>query len=197
MNRMEAQSPSQSTQQQSTHNAPQQTLPFNIHYSYFYPGTMLPGAAGFQYPTMFQMPPVTNTAAAHVPGTTTAAQLPKTYGSHQGFPSKGTGATADIGTGGYAKSHAQGFDKQGFPAGTPPPFSLPLANASQAGPLGAPTAPYGAPFLPMMPPQPHNQTLLHHPMPQDSGSGSNRGLQQPTNQGKPAAAKNNYYSTWN
>ena len=53
LNRVEAQSPSQSNQQQSTHNAPQQTLPFNIHYGYYYPGAVLPGAASFQYPTMF------------------------------------------------------------------------------------------------------------------------------------------------
>lgn len=62
----------------------------------------------------------------------------------------------------------QGFDKQGFPGGTPPPFNLPLASASQAGPLGAPAAPYGTPFLPMMPPQPHSQTILHHPLQQVS-----------------------------
>ncbi|XP_070173738.1 protein lingerer-like isoform X4 [Littorina saxatilis] len=206
MNRVEAQSPSQSNQQQSGHNAPQQQLPFNIHYGYYYPGAVLPGAASFQYPTMFPMPPVTNAAAAaaHVPGTTTAAQLPKTYGSHQGFPSKGgydevsggqdltkvayagvqqqakvaaaaavasrmstrTGSTADMNAGAYTKSHTQGFDKQGFPGGTPPPFNLPMANASQAGQLAAPAAPYGAPFLPMMPPQAHNQTILHHALQQ-------------------------------
>ncbi|KAK7475145.1 hypothetical protein BaRGS_00033637 [Batillaria attramentaria] len=246
LNRVEAQSPNASNQQQSTHNAPQQTLPFNIHYGYYYPGAVLPGTASFQYPTMFPMPPVTNAPAPHVPGTTTATQLPKTYGSHQGYVSKGyeevgsqelskagyaglqqptkvaggsqlavgfssvlgaspenfsylrdkfcnynprTGTTADINTAAYTKSHTQGFDKQGFPGGTPPPFSLPLASASQAGPLGAPAAPYGAPFLPMMPPQPHNQTILHHPLQQDSGAGSARGLQQPANQAKTGGAK--------
>jgi hypothetical protein len=42
-------------------------------------------------PVCQQVPPVTNAAAPQVPGTTTgnAAQLPKSYGSHQGFPSKG------------------------------------------------------------------------------------------------------------
>lgn len=37
-----------------------------------------------------QMPPVTNTPAPHIPGTTaTANQLPKNYGSHQGYVAKG------------------------------------------------------------------------------------------------------------
>lgn len=54
----------------------------------------------------------------------------------------------------------QAFDKQGFAAGTPPPFSLPLAAGTQAGPMGAPTNPYGTPgpFIPVMP---HSQ--IHHP----------------------------------
>lgn len=195
LNRVEAQSPSASSQAQSTHGAPQQTLPFNIHYGYYYPGAVLPGTPGFQYPTMFPMPPVTNAPAPHVPGTTTTTQLPKTYGSHQGYATKGTGATADMNTAAFTKSHTQGFDKQGFPGGTPPPFNLPLASASQAGPLGAPTAPYGAPYLPMMPPQAHNQTILHHPLQQDSGAGSARGIQQPANQAKSGGGKP-YGSYW-
>jgi len=69
--------------------------------------------------------------------------------------------------GGYNKPHAQAFDKQGFHAGTPPPFGLPmagqLATGTQGGALGAHTTPYGAPFVPMMPHQPHSQ-MLHHPL---------------------------------
>jgi hypothetical protein len=54
MNRVEAQSPNQSNQQQSTHNPPQQTLAYNIPFGFYYPGAaVLPGAASFQYPTMF------------------------------------------------------------------------------------------------------------------------------------------------
>ena len=67
----------------------------------------------------------------------------------------------------------QAYDKQGFHAGTPPPFNMPLAagqlaanqlaTGSQAGPLGTPTAPYGAPFVPLMTHQPHSQ-MMHHPL---------------------------------
>ncbi|XP_025077010.1 ubiquitin-associated protein 2-like isoform X3 [Pomacea canaliculata] len=229
MNRVDAQSPNSSSQQQSSHSAPQQTLPFNIHYGYYLPGAaVLPGAAGFQFPPMYPMPPVTNAPAPHVPGTPAANQLPKTYGTHQAYASKGyeeisgtqdlpkpsyggvqqqakvaggsrmstrTGSTADMNAGGYTKSHTQGFDKQGFPGGTPPPFGLPLTSATQAGPLGAPAAPYGTPFLPMMPPQPHNQAILHHQLQQDSGASSGRGLQQPANQGKSGGTKS-YNTYW-
>lgn len=64
----------------------------------------------------------------------------------------------------------QNFDKQGFHAGTPPPFNLPSALGS-TGPL-APGAAAGyapAPFLHIMPAhqQPHSQ-LLHHHLPQDT-----------------------------
>lgn len=61
----------------------------------------------------------------------------------------------------------QAFDKQGFHAGTPPPFNLQmapgqLATGTQAGPLGTPTGHYGTPFVPVMPHQPHSQML--HPL---------------------------------
>lgn len=108
------------------------------------------------------------------------------YGTSQNQPkanisSSGTGGSgsSDIQIPGYAgKTHAQAFDKQGFHAGTPPPFNLQmaagqLATGTQAGPLGAPT--YGAPFVPMMTHQPHSQ-MLHHPL-QDTSS-SSRGSQQ-------------------
>lgn len=64
----------------------------------------------------------------------------------------------------------QTFDKQGFHAGTPPPFSLPSALGS-TGPLAAGAAPGYAPppFLHILPAhqQPHSQ-LLHHHLPQDA-----------------------------
>lgn len=64
----------------------------------------------------------------------------------------------------------QTFDKQGFHAGTPPPFSLPSALGS-TGPLAPGAAPGYAPppFLHILPAhqQPHSQ-LLHHHLPQDA-----------------------------
>ena len=65
--------------------------------------------------------------------------------------------------------HLQSFDKQGFHAGTPPPFSLPSALGGP-GPLNPGAAPGGyapAPFLHILPhQQPHSQ-LLHHHLAQD------------------------------
>lgn len=59
----------------------------------------------------------------------------------------------------------QSFDKQGFHAGTPPPFSLPTALGGP-GPLNPGAAPGGfatAPFLHILPhQQPHSQLLHHH-----------------------------------
>lgn len=64
----------------------------------------------------------------------------------------------------------QTFDKQGFHAGTPPPFSLPSALGS-TGPLAPGAAPgyVPPPFLHILPAhqQPHSQ-LLHHHLPQDA-----------------------------
>lgn len=63
----------------------------------------------------------------------------------------------------------QSFDKQGFHAGTPPPFNLPSALGGP-GPLNPGAAPGGyapAPFLHILPhQQPHSQ-LLHHHLAQD------------------------------
>lgn len=56
----------------------------------------------------------------------------------------------------------QSFDKQGFHAGTPPPFNLPSA---MGGPGGAPGGYAPAPFLHILQPahqQPHSQMLHHH-----------------------------------
>lgn len=67
----------------------------------------------------------------------------------------------------------QSFDKQGFHAGTPPPFNLPsaLGGTGPLNPGGAPGyAP--APFLHILPAhqQPHSQ-LLHHHLTQDGQVG--------------------------
>ncbi|XP_060063769.1 ubiquitin-associated protein 2-like isoform X6 [Ylistrum balloti] len=127
---------------------------------------------------------------------------------------------ADMPGSGYGKSHTQmilltdkvkkyphrssseAFDKQGFHAGTPPPFNLPLATGTQAGPLGAPTTPYGAaPFMnvPMMPP--HNQMLHPNMQQQDSTTGSTRGShvhsQQNSTQAKAGGAKAYGNTNWN
>lgn len=65
--------------------------------------------------------------------------------------------------------YLQSFDKQGFHAGTPPPFTLPSALGGP-GPLNPGAAPGGyapAPFLHILPhQQPHSQ-LLHHHLAQD------------------------------
>uniref|UniRef100_A0A671ML14 Ubiquitin-associated protein 2-like n=1 Tax=Sinocyclocheilus anshuiensis TaxID=1608454 RepID=A0A671ML14_9TELE len=88
-------------------------------------------------------------------------------------PGKGVSVTSsnsgvpDISGTVYNKT--QPFDKQGFHAGTPPPFSLPSALGG-TGPLTPGAAPgYApAPFLHILPAhqQPHSQ-LLHHHLTQD------------------------------
>ncbi|KAB0392689.1 hypothetical protein E2I00_019305 [Balaenoptera physalus] len=67
---------------------------------------------------------------------------------------------------GSVYSKTQTFDRQGFHAGTPPPFSLPSALGSP-GPLGPGYAP--SPLVHVLPAhqQPHSQ-LLHHHLPQDA-----------------------------
>ncbi|XP_077140442.1 ubiquitin-associated protein 2 isoform X4 [Ranitomeya variabilis] len=70
---------------------------------------------------------------------------------------------------GSVYNKTQTFDKQGFHAATPPPFSLPSALGS-TGPLnpGAAAGYAPAPFLHILPAhqQPHSQ-LLHHHLQQD------------------------------
>ncbi|BFY97711.1 hypothetical protein BsWGS_00750 [Bradybaena similaris] len=202
--RVDAQSPNSASQPQNAHSAAQQPM-FNFHYGYYYP-SMFPG--GVQYP-MFPIPPVTN-AAAHA-GTNANTQFQKTYAPHMyttkgydelnqaqdfsktGYGSSPTGGKAsgtrtgssEITPNTYNKSHTQTYDKQGFHGGTPPPFSLPLASATQAGPMGGPTTPYAtAPFLPIM-----ATHQLHHPIQQDSSSSNPRGLNQTGSQAKTGAGK--------
>lgn len=112
----------------------------------------------------------------------------------------GKGASVSSGTTGLPDmtgsvyNKAQTFDKQGFHAGTPPPFSLPSALGS-TGPLAPGAAPGYAPppFLHILPAhqQPHSQ-LLHHHLPQDAPSGSGQRSQPSSLQPKPQASKPTY-----
>ncbi|KAH0521653.1 Ubiquitin-associated protein 2 [Microtus ochrogaster] len=109
--------------------------------------------------------------------------------------SSGTTGLPDMTGSVYNKT--QNFDKQGFHAGTPPPFSLPSALGS-TGPL-APGAAAGyapAPFLHIMPAhqQPHSQ-MLHHHLPQDTPSGSGQRSQPSSLQPKSQASKPTYGSS--
>lgn len=91
----------------------------------------------------------------------------------------------------------QAFDKQGFHAATPPPFSLPSALGS-TGPLnpGAAAGYAPAPFLHILPAhqQPHSQ-LLHHHLQQDGQGGSGQRSQPNSMQQKTQANKTAYTSS--
>uniref|UniRef100_A0A8C6C3R9 Ubiquitin associated protein 2 n=1 Tax=Monodon monoceros TaxID=40151 RepID=A0A8C6C3R9_MONMO len=91
---------------------------------------------------------------------------------------------------GSVYSKTQTFDRQGFHAGTPPPFSLPSALGSP-GPLGPGYAP--SPLVHVLPAhqQPHSQ-LLHHHLPQDAQSGSGQRSQPSSLQPKSQASKPAY-----
>ncbi|XP_042311351.1 ubiquitin-associated protein 2 isoform X2 [Sceloporus undulatus] len=113
-------------------------------------------------------------------------------------PGKGVSVTSsntgvpDISGSVYNKT--QTFDKQGFHAGTPPPFSLPSALGS-TGPLNPGAAPgYApAPFLHILPAhqQPHSQ-MLHHHLQQDGQGGSGQRSQPSAMQQKSQATKTAY-----
>ncbi len=172
------------------------------------------------FPVANLLPSVTNTAHGSTTGTPAQFQKPGAYQSHSygsggqaqdfskvyGGNSQGqnkasvggslsaTSSASDLtaAAAGYGKTHPQSFDKAGFHASTPPPFNLPLPPGTQAGSVGAPAA-YGAPYVPMMPHQPHSQ-ILH--LPQDSSGSSNRGSQQSSVQGKGASSKNFSTTYW-
>nr|XP_044992352.1 ubiquitin-associated protein 2 isoform X2 [Jaculus jaculus] len=97
-------------------------------------------------------------------------------------------------TGSVYNKTQQTFDKQGFHAGTPPPFSLPSALGS-TGPMAPGAAPGYAPppFLHILPAhqQPHSQ-LLHHHLPQDTQGGSGQRSQPSSLQPKSQASKPTY-----
>ncbi|XP_056587198.1 ubiquitin-associated protein 2a isoform X2 [Triplophysa dalaica] len=116
-------------------------------------------------------------------------------------PGKGVSVTSsnsgvpDISGTVYNKT--QTFDKQGFHAGTPPPFNIPSALGG-TGPLTPGAAPgYApAPFLHILPAhqQPHSQ-LLHHHLTQDGQGGPNQRSQSSTMQQKTQVNKSNYGSS--
>ncbi|XP_075042576.1 ubiquitin-associated protein 2 isoform X2 [Mixophyes fleayi] len=98
---------------------------------------------------------------------------------------------------GSVYNKTQAFDKQGFHAATPPPFSLPSALGS-TGPLnpGAAAGYAPAPFLHILPAhqQPHSQ-LLHHHLQQDGQGGSGQRSQPNAMQQKTQANKTAYTSS--
>ncbi|XP_077140505.1 ubiquitin-associated protein 2 isoform X11 [Ranitomeya variabilis] len=98
---------------------------------------------------------------------------------------------------GSVYNKTQTFDKQGFHAATPPPFSLPSALGS-TGPLnpGAAAGYAPAPFLHILPAhqQPHSQ-LLHHHLQQDGQGGSGQRSQPNSMQQKTQANKTAYTSS--
>ncbi|XP_037346899.2 ubiquitin-associated protein 2a isoform X1 [Pungitius pungitius] len=116
-------------------------------------------------------------------------------------PGKGVSVTSsnsgvpDISGSVYNKT--QSFDKQGFHAGTPPPFSLPSALGGP-GPLNPGAAPGGyapTPFLHILPhQQPHSQ-LLHHHLAQDGQGGPSQRSQSSNLQQKSQVNKSGYGSS--
>ncbi|XP_071259974.1 ubiquitin-associated protein 2-like isoform X4 [Salvelinus alpinus] len=119
------------------------------------------------------------------------------YGTAPGLSSSGSsGGVTDIGASMYSKT--QSFDKQGFHAGTPPPFSLPSALGG-TGPLNPGGAPGYAPppFLHILPAhqQPHSQ-LLHHHLTQDGQGGPGQRNQSSSMQQKSQGNKSSYGSPY-
>ncbi|XP_047687199.1 ubiquitin-associated protein 2 isoform X5 [Prionailurus viverrinus] len=189
----------QQSQSQAHHTAQQPFLNPALPPGYSYTGlpyyTGVPSA--FQYgPTMFVPPASAKQHGVNLSTPTTPFQQASGYGQH----SYSTGVSVSSSTtglpdmSGSVYSKTQTFDKQGFHAGTPPPFSLPSALGS-TGPLAAGAAPGYAPppFLHILPAhqQPHSQ-LLHHHLPQDAQSGSGQRSQPSSLQPKSQASKPAY-----
>uniref|UniRef100_H3CZA4 Ubiquitin associated protein 2a n=1 Tax=Tetraodon nigroviridis TaxID=99883 RepID=H3CZA4_TETNG len=116
-------------------------------------------------------------------------------------PGKGVSVTSsnsgvpDISGSVYNKT--QSFDKQGFHAGTPPPFNLPsaLGGPGALNPGAAPGAYAPAPFLHILPhQQPHSQ-LLHHHLAQDGQGGPGQRGQSNSLQQKSQVNKSSYGSS--
>ncbi|CAL8336362.1 unnamed protein product [Merluccius merluccius] len=116
-------------------------------------------------------------------------------------PGKGVSVTSsnsgvpDISGSVYNKSQA--FDKQGFHAGTPPPFNLPsaLGGPGPLNPGGAPGGYAPAPYLHILPhQQPHSQ-LLHHHLAQDGQGGPSQRGQSSSMQQKSQVNKSSYGSS--
>nr|XP_035925464.1 ubiquitin-associated protein 2 isoform X3 [Halichoerus grypus] len=189
----------QQSQSQAHHTAQQPFLNPALPPGYSYTGlpyyTGVPSA--FQYgPTMFVPPASAKQHGVNLSTPSTPFQQAGGYGQH----SYSTGVSVSSSTtglpdmSGSVYNKTQTFDKQGFHAGTPPPFSLPSALGS-TGPLAAGAAPGYAPppFLHILPAhqQPHSQ-LLHHHLPQDAQSGSGQRSQPSSLQPKSQASKPAY-----
>ncbi|XP_040487469.1 ubiquitin-associated protein 2 isoform X6 [Ursus maritimus] len=189
----------QQSQSQAHHTAQQPFLNPALPPGYSYTGlpyyTGVPSA--FQYgPTMFVPPASAKQHGVNLSTPTAPFQQASGYGQHSYSAgvsvSSSTTGLPDMTGSVYNKT--QTFDKQGFHAGTPPPFSLPSALGS-TGPLAAGAAPGYAPppFLHILPAhqQPHSQ-LLHHHLPQDAQSGSGQRSQPSSLQPKSQASKPAY-----
>ncbi|XP_030885347.1 ubiquitin-associated protein 2 isoform X2 [Leptonychotes weddellii] len=189
----------QQSQSQAHHTAQQPFLNPALPPGYSYTGlpyyTGVPSA--FQYgPTMFVPPASAKQHGVNLSTPSTPFQQAGGYGQHSYSAgvsvSSSTTGLPDMSGSVYNKT--QTFDKQGFHAGTPPPFSLPSALGS-TGPLAAGAAPGYAPppFLHILPAhqQPHSQ-LLHHHLPQDAQSGSGQRSQPSSLQPKSQASKPAY-----
>uniref|UniRef100_A0A7N5P594 Ubiquitin associated protein 2 n=2 Tax=Ailuropoda melanoleuca TaxID=9646 RepID=A0A7N5P594_AILME len=189
----------QQSQSQAHHTAQQPFLNPALPPGYSYTGlpyyTGVPSA--FQYgPTMFVPPASAKQHGVNLSTPTAPFQQASGYGQHSYSAgvsvSSSTTGLPDMTGSVYNKT--QTFDKQGFHAGTPPPFSLPSALGS-TGPLAAGAAPGYAPppFLHILPAhqQPHSQ-LLHHHLPQDAQSGSGQRSQPSSLQPKSQASKPTY-----
>uniref|UniRef100_UPI00398ECC02 ubiquitin-associated protein 2a isoform X4 n=1 Tax=Pristiophorus japonicus TaxID=55135 RepID=UPI00398ECC02 len=90
----------------------------------------------------------------------------------------------------------QSFDKQGFHAGTPPPFNLPSALGGTGALNPGAAAGYAPPFLHIVSAhqQPHSQ-MLHHHLQQDNQGGSGQRNQQSSIPPKSQVNKPNYGSS--
>uniref|UniRef100_A0A673IH28 Ubiquitin-associated protein 2-like n=1 Tax=Sinocyclocheilus rhinocerous TaxID=307959 RepID=A0A673IH28_9TELE len=149
----------------------------------------------WRYDDLTQGPPGTEYSKGYSNSSQTQAK------SAASGPGKGVSVTSsnsgvpDISGTVYNKT--QPFDKQGFHAGTPPPFNLPSALGG-TGPLTPGAAPgYApAPFLHILPAhqQPHSQ-LLHHHLTQDGQGGPSQRSQSSTMQQKTQVNKSNYGSS--
>ncbi|KAM5258203.1 ubiquitin-associated protein 2 isoform 2-T3 [Hipposideros larvatus] len=189
----------QQSQSQAHHTAQQPFLNPALPPGYSYTGlpyyTGVPSA--FQYgPTMFVPPASAKQHGVNLSTPPTPFQQASGYGQH----SYSTGASVSSSTTGLPDMtgsvyKTQTFDKQGFHAGTPPPFSLPSALGS-TGPLAPGAAPGYAPppFLHILPAhqQPPHSQLLHHHLPQDAQSGSGQRSQPSSLQPKSQASKPAY-----
>ncbi|XP_041043348.1 ubiquitin-associated protein 2a isoform X3 [Carcharodon carcharias] len=117
----------------------------------------------------------------------------KSAGPGKGISVNSTNIVPDM-TGSVYKT--QSFDKQGFHAGTPPPFNLPSALGGTGTLNPGAAAGYAPPFLHIVSThqQPHSQ-MLHHHLQQDNQGGSGQRNQQSSIPQKSQVNKPNYGSS--